>query len=47
MGKNTDDLDSRKNEIGTYLHKHGATLFAIMIVLAIILAVRVILTAIA
>lgn len=47
MGKNTDDLDSRKNEIGTYLHKHGGALFAIMIVLAIILAVRVILTAIA
>lgn len=47
MGKSTDDLDSRKNEIGTYLHKHGGTLFAIMIVLAIILTVRIILTVIA
>lgn len=47
MSKNTDDLDSRKNEIVTYLHKHGGTLFAIMIILAIILTVRIILTVIA
>ncbi|WP_297588663.1 hypothetical protein [uncultured Mobiluncus sp.] len=47
MGKNTDDLDNRKNEIGTYLHKHSGALFAIMIILAIILTVRIILTVIA
>lgn len=47
MGKNTNDLDSQKNEIGTYLHKHSSALFAIMIILAIILTVRIILTAIA